>query len=491
MKRRIVCLTAAALLTVAGSAWGGNQDGVFSVSPFFGGYIFDGVEHQEMSPTVGLRAGYNFTKYLGAEGAFGFTNSDGTKNNSNLKVYNYNLDVLYHFIPDSQLVPFVAAGYGGRSADYELFDKMRTRGVFNYGGGVKYFLTDEVAFRGDVRHLIFKDDLLRQVSNQTLHNVEYSVGISFLFGGTKPAPAPVAEPKPAPVAAPAPPPEPAPKPAPPAPEASLAVSPGTMVLGQAVTLTWACRNSDSADIQPGIGKVPPQGSRSVSPAVSTDYVLTCSSAAGSATSAAAVGVTLPAAPVANLTAAPAAITKGGATTLEWACQNATDADIQPDLGTVQLQGSQKVSPAGGTDYTLTCSGAGGKATSSAKVTVTEQICIKLEVEFDTAKSAIKKKYHAEIGKVAEFLKTYPDATGTIEGHTDNVGGADYNLKLSQRRADAIMTYLIEKYGIEKGRLSAKGYGLTKPIADNKTAAGRQKNRRILATFDCVIPTKQK
>lgn len=491
MKRRIVCLAAAAVLTVAGSAWAGNQAGVFSVSPFFGGYIFDGVEHQEMSPTVGLRAGYNFTKNLGAEGAFGFTSSDGTKNDSNLRVYNYNLDVLYHFIPDSQLVPFVAAGFGGRSAEYEAFDKMRTRGAFNYGAGVKYFLTDEVAFRGDVRHLIFKDDLLGQVNNQTLHNVEYSVGISFLFGAAKPAPAPVVEPKPAPVAAPAPAPKPAPVAAPPAPEASLAVSPGAVTKGEAVTLTWACKNSESADIQPGIGKVPPQGSRTLSPADSTDYVLTCSSAAGAATSAATVGVTQPAAPVATLTAVPAAITKGGSSTLEWACQNATAADIQPDLGTVQLQGTQKVSPEGSADYTLTCSGAGGKATSNAKVSVTEQLCIKLEVEFDTAKADIKKKYHAEIGKVAEFLKTYPDATGTIEGHTDNVGGADYNLKLSQRRADAVMTYLIEKYGIAKGRLSAKGFGLTKPIADNKTAAGRQKNRRILATFDCVIPAKKK
>lgn len=109
----------------------------------------------------------------------------------------------------------------------------------------------------------------------------------------------------------------------------------------------------------------------------------------------------------------------------------------------------------------------------------------LKIEFDTAKAAIKAKYHNEIGRVAEFMKKYPEASGVIEGHTDNVGKADMNLKLSQQRADSIRKYLIDKYGIEPSRLSAKGYGMTKPIADNKTAAGKAKNRRIEAHFSTV------
>jgi OOP family OmpA-OmpF porin len=64
------------------------------------------------------------------------------------------------------------------------------------------------------------------------------------------------------------------------------------------------------------------------------------------------------------------------------------------------------------------------------------------------------------------------------------------MKLSQRRAESVVNYLVEKFGIEQSRLSAKGYGKTKPIADNSTDAGRQKNRRINAVIDCAIDIKE-
>jgi OOP family OmpA-OmpF porin len=66
-----------------------------------------------------------------------------------------------------------------------------------------------------------------------------------------------------------------------------------------------------------------------------------------------------------------------------------------------------------------------------------------------------------------------------------VASAKYNLKLSQRRAESVVKMLVEKYGIDNSRLTAKGYGLTMPIADNKTKEGRQKNRRTVANFGCV------
>jgi len=74
----------------------------------------------------------------------------------------------------------------------------------------------------------------------------------------------------------------------------------------------------------------------------------------------------------------------------------------------------------------------------------------------------------------------------IEGHTDSVGSAQYNMKLSQRRADSIRTYIIEKFKIEPDRLKAKGYGLTKPVASNKTAKGRQENRRVEAVVEYMV-----
>ncbi|HTY20710.1 MAG TPA: OmpA family protein, partial [Geobacteraceae bacterium] len=64
------------------------------------------------------------------------------------------------------------------------------------------------------------------------------------------------------------------------------------------------------------------------------------------------------------------------------------------------------------------------------------------------------------------------------------------MKLSQRRAESVVKMLIDKYGIDKSRLTAKGYGLTKPIADNATKEGRQKNRRTVANFGCVTVEKK-
>jgi OOP family OmpA-OmpF porin len=66
----------------------------------------------------------------------------------------------------------------------------------------------------------------------------------------------------------------------------------------------------------------------------------------------------------------------------------------------------------------------------------------------------------------------------IEGHTDNIGGAQFNLELSRKRAEAVKRWLVDKAGIGEIRLTTVGYGLTRPIADNSTEEGRAKNRRV-------------
>jgi len=116
----------------------------------------------------------------------------------------------------------------------------------------------------------------------------------------------------------------------------------------------------------------------------------------------------------------------------------------------------------------------------------ERLCMTLKVEFATDNAEIKSSYYDEINKVGEYMKKYPTTTAVIEGHTDDVGGLEYNMKLSRQRAENVVNYLAEKFGIERSRLSAKGYGPTRRIAYNTTPEGRQKNRRINAVIDCVI-----
>lgn len=116
----------------------------------------------------------------------------------------------------------------------------------------------------------------------------------------------------------------------------------------------------------------------------------------------------------------------------------------------------------------------------------EKVSITLNIEFDTAKADIKPQYSDEVRRLADFMIKYPVTTVEIGGHTDNTGREESNIKLSQRRADAVKKYLIEKFGIDASRISAKGYGPSKPVADNSTALGRQQNRRVEAVIDTMV-----
>lgn len=97
--------------------------------------------------------------------------------------------------------------------------------------------------------------------------------------------------------------------------------------------------------------------------------------------------------------------------------------------------------------------------------------------FDTDKSVVKTQAEFILDNIAKIMNENKDFHFVIEGHTDNVGSAEHNLKLSQDRADSIKKYLIQK-GIDKKRLEAKGYGLTRPLENNNTERGREINRRV-------------
>ena len=99
------------------------------------------------------------------------------------------------------------------------------------------------------------------------------------------------------------------------------------------------------------------------------------------------------------------------------------------------------------------------------------------IEFETGKAKIKKKSFALLDKIAVTFIENENYIIEVQGHTDNTGKADVNKKISEQRANSVMKYLEEK-GVPAERMTAVGYGQEQPIADNKTAAGRQKNRRV-------------
>lgn len=97
--------------------------------------------------------------------------------------------------------------------------------------------------------------------------------------------------------------------------------------------------------------------------------------------------------------------------------------------------------------------------------------------FDTAKSTIKEESLQTLDQIVNILNEYPTAMFSVDGHTDSVGSEENNQSLSEARAQSVVNYLVQK-GVSQSRLSAKGYGESKPIASNKTRAGRAKNRRV-------------
>ena len=103
--------------------------------------------------------------------------------------------------------------------------------------------------------------------------------------------------------------------------------------------------------------------------------------------------------------------------------------------------------------------------------------IKEQVHFETGKAVIKEDSFELLHQVAQVMKDNPQFKVEVQGHTDNVGGKAYNKKLSDNRAKSVRDHLIKKEGIEADRLTAKGFGMEKPIASNATAKGKAANRR--------------
>ena len=106
--------------------------------------------------------------------------------------------------------------------------------------------------------------------------------------------------------------------------------------------------------------------------------------------------------------------------------------------------------------------------------------ISLYINFDTGKAVIKADSFAQQDQLVAALKQAAELKLEVGGHTDNVGTAESNLTLSDARAKSVMKYLTDK-GIAASRLTAKGYGQTSPVADNRGEDGRAKNRRVELT----------
>lgn len=185
LKRSFYCAMAMAVMLAGFAANGhsGPQAGQFFLSPMIGGHGFEGNqdpfetgEELDHGFTFGLGLGYQFTRHLGTELSLNITPTEAQPGDFDVDVFTGRLDLFCNLMPEKDFVPYLAAGLGTLTFTNPDLDN-DTDFMVNYGGGVKYYLNDDVALRADIRHLIAFDD--------THSNLLYTVGLVFNFGGDK------------------------------------------------------------------------------------------------------------------------------------------------------------------------------------------------------------------------------------------------------------------------------------------------------------------
>jgi OOP family OmpA-OmpF porin len=433
MKKIGMLIIVIILMTVVTTAQAEVRTGSVSFTPFAGVYFFEGNQDLKNSPIVGLRAGYNFTENLGMEGFFSFaqtTIQDKSQWDPWQDVYSYGIEGLYHFMPNSRFVPFIAIGLGGiyyskglsyaNSSYGERFESNKF--AVDYGAGLKFFLTDHIALRADVRHVLPMNS--KGNDPNYIHNDFLATfGINFAFGGEKK----IAETK-----------------------VEEHAAPEEVVV-----------DSDNDGVPDNLDKCPGTPVRT-------------------------------------------AVDKNGCPRLPDSDNDGVPDNLDKCPGTpagmvVDKDGCPPDSDMDGVvDYFDKCPGTPPNVIvdkdgcppiveqkQEAHAQVPDKVFIALNLQFDTGKAVVKRKYYKAVKKVADFMKEHPKTKVVIHGHTDNVGNKASNIRLSKARAESVRKCLIDNFGIKASRITAVGHGPNKPIASNEINTGRQKNRRIEAAIEAV------
>ncbi len=197
MKNLMKVFVVIALLVFSTTAFAQIRPGAFNIGPYFGFGAFEGNQDLDNGPVIGIRGGYDFTKNWGVEATvnwiptrynYALYRQDVGKDDVHTNVFNYRVEGIYNIdlFPDKRFVPFLAVGVGGQTIDYRGThpgERDRTRFAADWGGGLKFFMTENMALRADVRHVL--------AIGSIYNDLEATLGIAFYFGGKKDAPAPV------------------------------------------------------------------------------------------------------------------------------------------------------------------------------------------------------------------------------------------------------------------------------------------------------------
>jgi len=442
MRKLTILAVSAFAVLLAVSVYAANKRDATSVSITGGGYFFEGNQDYKNNVAAGARVGYNFTENWGSELFFNYVPSEYEPGGADNHFYFAGIEGLYHFLPRSSFVPFIAAGIGATHYSSDDSGLVPSKVAVDYGAGFKYFITDHIAFRADARHVLPLGERGKYGDNpHKVHNdLLATVGLMFSFGGDdryaeqwlnkleeeKAAKTQAQEQRQAAAS-----------------EAPVLVAQAEKQAEPAVAVGDAdrdgvpdnldeCPNTPASVVVDKKGCPPDSDKDGV-----VDYLDSCPD-----------------------TPAGLAVDKRG-------CSPDTDRD-------------------GVVDYLDKCPRTPFGVKVAADGCVYSKESVFLKIEFDSGKAVIKKSYYAELKKAADFMKQYPEATATIVGHTDSVERPKQSMKLSQERAESVRQYLMKNFGIDGSRIRTLGFGAEKPIANNAKKEGRKINRRAVALFEAVV-----
>jgi outer membrane beta-barrel protein len=433
--------------------------GSFEVNPFAGYNLFEDSQNLKNRLIYGGRLGYNFTDHFELEGALEFVNTRvddkslvfGKRGQyrspmDKVDIAFYHLDALYHFMPESRFNPFVVAGVG--AAQYSPKISNHDMAVVDFGVGAKYWLAEHVALRVDVR-----DNVVSEVFRYAYHNVQATAGLVFAFGGRTHAEVVAAETAAAAAAA--------------NPTVATVECPVPAKDTTAPTVSLTAPVNGAADMGTR-RKVYVSFSEPVDPATmnsSTFYLLQDKERVPGT--------------VSDVTATSASITPTNA------LSPGTLYTARVTTGTKDLAGNALAK-----DYVWSFTTASvPEQKVETKVVIINKFVMLEDTHFQFDKAELTPEGKHMLDQNVKIMQDNPELKVRIAGFTSAAGTPAYNQGLSERRAGAARTYMVDAGGIAPERLDTIGYGATRPAvfeanpSDMESKAARA-NMRVL--FEVVV-----
>jgi len=397
-----------------------------TVSPMVGGYVFDNDLLLKDSPVYSLGLGLNFDEHWSVEGTAEYSKAKvtGSSNGNKLNYYSGRLGLLYHFKPIRKWTPYFLGSVG------VLRLEGNDDGQFTYGVGTKLSITDNIALRVEARHVVGIETNKDYDYDGTFNNFAFSAGLLFTFGQLQAAPTEyMAQ---------------AEEPAPVEKSAVVKEEPVPVKPAEDSDNDGVIDVLDRCPVTPNGTPVDAEGCPKTIKFIDSDGDGVSDVLDACPETADGVGVDMRGCPLPDSDA-------DGVLDVDDKCAG-TDPQVKVDeFGCPRQPDKQKIAG--------------------------------LVIEYSTSQTALSAEAIKELKLLATKVKDTERGQLLVEGHTDSVGSAAYNMKLSQQRADKVRQTLISDFGVDPTKVVAKGYGPYEPVASNGTQKGRQQNRRVVVRFN--------